>query len=99
MTIHVTGASDDLIEITGDINEEFSAPKCADDKGAILGFSDGTLLRIRYDEDGIWRIDLVMSGRAKYTKQSGSVEKDTFDSVTLTGDVKWVLLGEEWAKK
>ena len=64
--ITVYGASDDLIEIEGDISEEFNYPYNADDKGVLLAFSDGTLARIKYDSGGMWRITPHARGTATW---------------------------------
>ena len=97
MAITIYGASDDLIEIEGDIREEFYwIPD--DDETRLLAFSDGTLLRVAYDSDGIWRLNKVASGTAQFSKVEGDVEKDTPDSVTLSGvEIKWVVLGDQSA--
>ncbi len=55
----VTGASDDLIEIAGELEEEFNSIDCSD---GVMAFSDGTLLDVEYDEDGIWRFRLRFKG-------------------------------------
>lgn len=87
--ITITGASDDLIEIDGDISEEWDAY----DKGRqFIAVSDGTLLSIEYDDDGIWRVNKVTGGSAEFSKRDGDVERDTFDVVTLEGDIRWVAL-------
>lgn len=97
--IKVYGASDDLIEIEGDIREEFSFYS-RDKESRLLAFSDGTLLRIIYDDDGIWRISLIARGRSDFSKQEGSVPEDTNDIVTLAGEtISWVVLGEQSAIK
>lgn len=99
MRVTVTGASDDLIEIDGDIREEFNVYFKDDEQDfRLLAFGDGTILRVVYDKDGIWRITRLTAGTAEMTKVDGDVVKDTFDEVTLTGDLKWVVLGKEWAK-
>jgi hypothetical protein len=49
--IYVWGCSDDLIEITGDIENEFGSFE--DDPFVV--FSDGTVLKVIYDNDGNWR--------------------------------------------
>ena len=97
MSVTIYGASDDLIEIYGDIREEFNwIPD--DDETRLLAFSDGTLLRVAYDSDGIWRLNKVASGTAQFAKVEGDVEKDTPDKVTLSGvEIKWVVLGEQSA--
>lgn len=103
MAIKIYGASDDLIEIEGDIQEEFNwFPKDENEK-RLLAVSDGTLLRIWYDEDGIWRINKIASGLGDFQKIEGDVMADTNDIVIISGntktqtDIKWVVLGEEFA--
>lgn len=96
MKITITGASDDLIEVGGDIQEEFNYYS-RDDDSALIATSDGTLLRVNYDRDGIWRIAPLVYGTARQSKVEGSVGLDTNDVVTLEGDIKWVVFGKEWA--
>lgn len=60
MTTTVYGASDDLVEIDGDISEEFSS--FDDDRGVLLVFSDKTKLRATYGNEGIWRIKVERAG-------------------------------------
>lgn len=95
MTITITGASDDLIEIGGAIYEEFGYHD--EDAGDLLGFSDGTLLRIKFDEEGIWRITRLSTGTAAFTLEQQTGEDGT-DTATLTGDVAWVLHGSSFAR-
>lgn len=98
--IAITGASDDLIEIDGDIREEFSYfPNVDDDDGRMLAFSDGTLLRVVYDTDGIWRLTPICRGTAEMMKVEGVADEDTNDVVTLIGEISWVVFGEEHAKR
>jgi len=100
MKITIYGASDDLIEIEGDIQEEFNWIPYNEHEFKLLAFSDGTLLRVAYDSDGVWRLNKVASGAAKFSKVEGDVEKDTPDIVTLSGvEIKWVVLGEQSATK
>jgi hypothetical protein len=97
MTTTVYGASDDLIELDGDIYEEFSYRD--DENGDLLGFSDGTLLRIRHDAEGIWRITPVSQGPAFQGVQQAPADDDRnyTDRATL-GEVAWVLHGSSHAK-
>jgi len=93
----ITGASDDLIELDGDIREEFG---CYDSGKMYLAFSDGTLLSIIYGEgtEAFWRINRIHIGSASYSKHEATDEdKDYSDRVTLEGDITWVLLGKELA--
>lgn len=95
-TITIYGTSDDLIEIEGAIREEFSA---LDAENAKLAFGDGTVLSVKYDDDGCWRINRIIEGTAKYEKMEATdPDGDYTDRVTLTGDVKWVLYGKELAR-
>lgn len=65
MEILIYGASDDLVEVEGAIREEFSY---GDDEAEhdLLAFSDGTLLSIKYANDGCWRIGRLVAGDADY---------------------------------
>jgi len=93
--ITVTGASDDLIEIGGDISEEFNwyAGNADDDEKRFLAFSDGTILSVRYDEDGLWRFARVATGSCRIDKTEGDVAADKCDLIILEGNVAWVVFG------
>jgi hypothetical protein len=95
MRITITGSSYDLIEIEGDIREEFNV-YLRDDERCVLAFSDGTLLDVDYDNDGIWRFNRKVAGSATFSKEEGDVIEDTCDKVALEGDIKWVALAKEW---
>jgi hypothetical protein len=74
MKLTIYGASDDLIEIEGDIDEEFNPPEY--DEPTLLVFSDGTILKVQYGAggDGFWRISPVVKGSAKYSKTEATDE-------------------------
>lgn len=96
-TIYISGASDDLIEIDGDIREEFNHY----DEGSpfYLTFSDGTVLSINYNNDGFWRINRLTIGSAEYSKHEGMDEENDYsDIVTLKGDIKWAVGGKNFVK-
>ncbi len=94
--ITITGYSDDNIEIDGDISEEWPFYAKKGDDSRLIAVSDGTLLRINYDDDGIWRIDPIIYGSAAFSKVDGSVTDDTFDVVTLEGNILWVALATNY---
>jgi len=97
MQIKIYGASDDLVEVEGDLREEFSCYDSGEPKMKYLGFSDGTLLSIIYGEDGMWRINRLRTGTASYSKEEATdSEGDNYsDHVTLEGDnFTWVVFGE-----
>ncbi len=95
----IYGASDDLVEIEGSVNEEFNLILDKYSDSAILAVSDGTLLRVRYDEDGVWRFTPIVVGSASLDIHIGIDDRRHSDLVTLTGDnLNWVVLGFQLAK-
>jgi len=98
----IYGASDDLLELEGQLSEELNP---SSDEKNLLALSDGTLLEIWYDDDGIWRIRSLAKGACQQNFLQGSVEDDTPDKLTLTGDLRWAVLGQRgqynpvWASK
>ncbi len=98
MDITVYGASDDLIEIDGAIREEFGYDDYddnSDHNGDLLAFSDGTVLRIRRDHAGVWRITPAARGAADLRVDQAPEDDDDnrTDRATLTGDIRWVVHG------
>lgn len=95
--LRIYGASDDLIEIEGDLTEEFSPPGNEEDP-SYLAFSDGTVLSIAYT-GGFWRINRVAVGGATYTKTEGMDEDDDYSDVAvLDGPITWVVFGRQFEK-
>jgi hypothetical protein len=95
--IKVNAASDDQIEISGDIDEAFYAN--GDDKQNILVFSDGTILSITYTVEGMWRINRLVKGVAGYSKEEADDEETNYsDKVILEGHIDWVVFGSEYIK-
>jgi predicted methyltransferase len=96
----ITGSSDDLIEVDGDLSEEFYSPDGGRDEGDLLACSDGTMLRISYTREGIWRITPVEQGSATLTiEQAPENDEDRYtDTATLDGPISWVVLGTQIAK-
>ena len=101
MSVTVYGASDDLIEVDGDIVEEFTYDQNQITEGNLLAFSDGTVLRVVYSRSGVWRITTVASGTATVTvTQAPEDDDDNYsDRATVDGDVRWVVQGGAWAGK
>jgi len=96
----IYGASDDLIEIE---SSEFGAEEfnyyLVDEPSFVLAISDGSLLRGRHDEDGIWRFDFVVIGSSIVNIDPGQDDRRHSDKVTLRGDnLSWVVLGTQIAK-
>lgn len=97
LKVTIYGASDDLIEIEGDLREEFNPDEYG--KLGYLAFSDGTLLSIQYSDttDWIWRINRLAEGLSTYSKTDGTDSDDDYtDKVTLEGDsLSWVVYGHQ----
>lgn len=87
--IKISGYSDDIVEVDGDLAEEF-AYSC---DPALIACSDGTLLRIEFDTDGVWRLTQVAAGSASYQHTPGA--GDGSDVVVLDGDIRWVVCATE----
>lgn len=95
--LRIYGASDDLIEIEGDLTEEFNPP-WDEEEPSYLAFSDGTVLSAAY-ADGFWRINRMAAGSATYAKTEGMDEDtDYSDVVTLEGAITWVVFGRAFEK-
>lgn len=94
--ITLYGHSDDCIELDGDIHEEWEAD---DSDGDLISFSDGTVLRITYTDDGVWRIVPVAVGTAvvEIVHAPEDDEKDYSDKATIRGDIKWATQGSQIA--
>jgi hypothetical protein len=99
--IVIYGASDDLIEVepTDFPAEEFNVS--CDDENLLLAVSDGTVLRVEYDVDGVWRFRPVLVGSANLDIWICPADHESkySDRVTLTGeDLRWVVFGSQIAK-
>lgn len=94
LVIRITGASDDLIEIYGDIREEFTYHSESD--GNLVACSDGTVVRVFYDTDGVWRVTLIKKGTASFSLTQAPVgDDDVYSDVFTLEDetITWVLHG------
>ena len=83
----VTGYSDDIIVIEGEIHENFYV--LLNEQDGFLSFSDGTLLQVEYDLDGIWRFSVLYRGNLFNRKASGNSDNKT-DEVYFKSGIKWV---------
>ncbi len=95
------GASDDLIEIesTSFGDEEFNIWLNEITDFAILAVSDGSLFKVRRDEDGIWRFTPLVIGSSFVDIKPGVDDRLRSDKVTLAGEyLTWVALGSQFAR-
>lgn len=100
MKTKIYGASDDLIEIEGAVEEEANH---IDAKNILIKASDGTQAKISYDDNGEWKIRVEVEG-SKYLGLVHSVGDDAkhiFDDAigcTSYSDVLILDEGIEWVK-
>lgn len=98
MGVVVYGASDDLIEVEGDVTEEF-LPDKDEDSGTLLAFSNGTVIRVSYSPAGVWRISPVAGAENVVVVQAPEDDEDNYsDRATVTSDVTWVVAGNQFAR-
>lgn len=91
--LKVYGASDDLIEVEGDVREEINADR------AYLVTDTGVILYIRYSESGIWRI--IPALNASSVELDFCIEDDGerySDIAVIPHDVSWFVCGDVFAK-
>ncbi len=92
-TVHVSGASDDLVDFTGAIHDEFYNYGRYPGEGE-FEFNDGTVLRVHLDDsdgDGIWRVELLSSGGPNstivlYRAPVAGLDRDFTDLAVVSGD-------------
>jgi len=92
MNLKISGHSDDIVCVEGDLTEEFYP---SEDQTFFVAVSDGTLLRVSYD--GMWNIRVLINGTDTTIVHEPATDEDTnySDVVTLTSewDVEWVVGG------
>ncbi len=72
-TQKIYGCSDDLVELKGEVNEEFN---CFD-KPIYARFSTGTYVKVEYNKEGLWRIEVLNEGKSvKLRKLYGIPDSD-----------------------
>jgi hypothetical protein len=101
----VQGYSDDLVSIEGAIVEEFDALNdgfTAGTIGGILGFSNGLVVRIEFNDAGVWRITpvYVPTDPAEQVEfkinQAPENDEDNYSDVLIISSinpVRWVVFG------
>jgi len=92
----IYGASDDLIEIEGEIEEEIDCWNKPN--GMLLYCSDGTLLNMKY-EKSYWKIRLLKEGKLfnKIEYFDGNHEKHS-DVAYLNQGIKFIYFSKDWGK-
>lgn len=103
MSTQVFGTSDDLIEFEGDVCGEVGFIGTDDEKSAaLLVFSDGTVLTIRYGKggDGIWWIRALRKGDLFERIDECSDEEASrySDTAHFKDGMKWAYAATRWEK-
>lgn len=96
MALTIYGQSDDLVEVEGDIVEEFNPPY---DSPIILVTSNGVVMRVVYDDEGVWRITVLKGHDKVKLTQSANTDDDYSDRAVIEGDVEWVVGGNRLESK
>ena len=92
ITFSLSGASDDLVELDGDINGELGAY----DVVSNFVLSDGTRGTIEYTHEGVWRINILEYGSVKIdiihpTQEEIDNDTNYTDKATFTGNIDWII--------
>ena len=90
VSFSLSGTSDDLIELDGDISDELGAY----DVVRKFVLSDGTHGTIEYD--GVWRINILEFGTVEVNiihPTQDEIDNDTnyTDKATFTGHIEWIM--------
>ncbi len=92
----IYGASDDLIEVEGDVKGEL----CSDN--SVLFLSDGTILAVKYGKESlaVWEIRLVEKGALfENIEPCFDEDADRYSDVASFADgIKWVYEAESIGK-
>lgn len=98
--LRIYGASDDLVEVEGDITEEFSAA----DGDVYIATSSGAVLVASFGRSGVWRISVLHSNQEVHIAVQKSEDRESgsySDVATIEASEaeKWVIAGEYAAAK
>ena len=91
--LKIYGASDDLIEFEGDVDEEAYAKE----DGNVIALSNGAVFRIKYSDEGVWRITPVfVTGTSTIEYGEEDSDNNYSDVVTVHEPIKWIVVGTEF---
>jgi hypothetical protein len=104
VTTKIYGASDDLVEIEGDIHDEVGCYGTDESEhGVLLSFSDGTIIEVKYGklDLGIWGIKIHRKGDLfeSLTECSDEEAEIYSDIANFKDGIKWVIASNcDWTK-
>lgn len=95
MSLKIYGQSDDLIEVEGDLEEEFNHYGTSKEDPIYLQCSDGTEITAYYGNKfgGVWDLTVTKKG-----KLFNSIEKCSDEEAEIYSDIVYFSNGIEWVK-
>jgi hypothetical protein len=98
-TVVVSGYSDYLIEVDGDISEQFQVVDIGDgEEGGFVAFSNGVILRVEFGAP--WRISPVAGCTPETVVIEHTQDKNGSDIARLpSAGIEWVVVGAEWKRR
>lgn len=92
--IRVYGSNDDLIEIEGDIREEFCNPRFSDEPHYVLT-STGSILKVYMGIGGRWRTTVEYRVYDDIVREFIANQGEGDMGLQVEGDIKWVAVVPE----
>lgn len=93
MVVEIYGHSDDCLEVAGDINEEYN---CFDEEKMYLGFSNGVVLSVNYNDDGQWVFSVVKNPHNIEVEIKPECDKNDYTQLVIMKDVIfWCLFSKD----
>jgi len=90
-SVMIVGGVDDVVEIRGDVQEEY----VLDGDLGFIGCGDGTLISVEIEEEsGQWLFSQVTAGSADikiHDHETDTGQKTK--AVTMAGDLNWFIFG------
>lgn len=96
--VKIYGASDDLIEIDGEVKgcDEYSP----DDDIGYVELSTGDVFKVEYTKGGTWRVSHLLDSKKLQVEIEKCPEDDDpdpyTDTATVRGEIAWVDLWNTW---
>ena len=106
MKTKIYGSSDDLVEVDGEIYNEYGNYFLAS-SGILLRASDGTRAEIKYDDNGEWKVKMIERGtlfekviksvgeNTEHTDEDAQGYSSYSDVIVFREGLQWVEVGNE----
>ncbi len=92
--LKISGASDDVVTLNGDIDEEINYLPY-DEGGVFVALSSGHVFKVQFADtttDGRWEISLVAGWDRRFSVDRDGADGD--DTATIDADVSWAMAGQ-----